>query len=168
MAVADAAGVPEDVTRETIRTFRAVSHRIEYVETVNGVRYYDDSKGTNVDAAIQGIRAMTAPTVLIGGGYDKGSEFDDWITAFDGKVKLLLLMGATAEKIAETAEKYGFTSIRFVGSMEEAVSVAAKEALPGEAVLLSPACASWGMFKDYEQRGDIFKELVLKLKRNEA
>ena len=168
IAIADAAGVPEEITRQSIRDFRAVSHRIEYTATVNGVRYYDDSKGTNVDAAIQGIRAMTGNTVLIGGGYDKGSEFDDWIEAFDGKVKLLLLMGATAEKIAETAKRHGFTKIRFVESMEEAVKIAAETAVSGEAVLLSPACASWGMFRDYEERGDIFKRLVRELNGHEG
>ncbi|MBO4411250.1 MAG: UDP-N-acetylmuramoyl-L-alanine--D-glutamate ligase, partial [Lachnospiraceae bacterium] len=153
----------EELTKSVIRAFRAVAHRIEYTATVNGVRYYDDSKGTNPDAAIQGIRAMTSKTVLIGGGYDKGSEFDEWIDAFGGKVKLLILMGVTAEKIAETAKRHGFTEIAFVASMEEAVRLAAKTALPGEAVLLSPACASWGMFKDYEERGDIFKALVRKM-----
>ncbi|MBR5738879.1 MAG: UDP-N-acetylmuramoyl-L-alanine--D-glutamate ligase [Lachnospiraceae bacterium] len=162
-AIADAAGVPEELTKSVIRAFRAVAHRIEYTATVNGVRYYDDSKGTNPDAAIQGIRAMTSKTVLIGGGYDKGSEFDEWIDAFGGKVKLLILMGVTAEKIAETAKRHGFTEIAFVVSMEEAVRLAAKTPLPGEAVLLSPACASWGMFKDYEERGDIFKALVRKM-----
>ena len=168
MAIADAAGVPAEVTRKAIIDFRAVSHRIEYTATVNGVRYYDDSKGTNVDAAIQGIRAMTGPTVLIGGGYDKGSEFDDWIEAFDGKVKLLLLMGQTAEKIRETALKHGFTAVRLVSSMEEAVKAASEEAKPGEAVLLSPACASWGMFRDYEERGDIFKTLVHGMETHEG
>ena len=127
---------------------------------MRGVRYYDDSKGTNPDAAIQGIRAMDAKTVLIGGGYDKGSEFDDWIREFGDKVKLLILMGTTARKIADTAEKYGFKDIVFVSSMEEAVEKAREAALPGENVLLSPACASWDMFKSYEERGDIFKRLV--------
>lgn len=168
IAVSDAVGVPEEITREAVRAFRAVSHRIEYTATVNGVRYYDDSKGTNVDAAIQGIRAMTSKTVLIGGGYDKGSEFDDWIEAFDGKVKLLILLGQTAGKIAETAASHGFTDVAFVSSMQEAVRVASENALPGEAVLLSPACASWGMFRDYEERGDIFKNAVRQLAEHEA
>ncbi len=159
-AMADAMGVPEEIIRKTVTSFRAVAHRIEYTATVRGVRYYNDSKGTNPDAAIQAIRAMTCPTVLIGGGYDKGSEYDEWIEAFDGKVKKLLLMGVTAEKIAECARKHGFTDIEFVDSMEEAVAVASGIAREGEAVLLSPACASWGMFKNYEERGDIFKALV--------
>ena len=156
-------GAPFEVIRRTAKEFRAVEHRIEYTAEKNGVRYYNDSKGTNVDAAVQGVRAMTARTVLIGGGYDKGVEFDDWILSFDGKIKKLLLMGQTREKIAACAKKHGFYDYEFVDSMEEAVKRAAELAEPGEAVLLSPACASWGMFDNYEQRGRIFKELVHKL-----
>ena len=163
IAVTEAMQVPEEIILETCRNFKAVPHRIEYVRTVNGVRYYNDSKGTNPDAAIQGVKAMTSPTVLIGGGYDKGSTYDEWIESFDGKIKELILMGVTAEKIAACAREHGFHEIVFVNSMEEAVREAADKALPGEAVLLSPACASWGMFKNYEQRGDIFKDLVNQL-----
>ena len=168
IAVSDAMKVPREVSLQVVREFRAVAHRIEYTGTVNGVRYYDDSKGTNPDAAIQGIRAMDAKTVLIGGGYDKGSEFDEWIKEFGDKVKLLILMGTTAQKIADTAAKYGFTDVAFVSSMEEAVRKASASALPGENVLLSPACASWDMFKSYEERGDIFKRLVRELPGAEA
>ena len=153
-------GIPMDSTRHSLSEYRAVEHRIEFVEEKNGVAYYNDSKGTNVDAAIQAIRAMIRPTVLLGGGYDKGAEFDEWIQAFDGKVKQLILMGATARQIADTAAKYGVENIVFVDSMEEAVQTAAKTAEPGDAVLLSPACASWGMFPNYEVRGRVFKELV--------
>lgn len=153
-------GIPMDSIRHSLSEFRAVEHRIEFVEEKNGVAYYNDSKGTNVDAAIQAIRAMIRPTVLLGGGYDKGAEFDEWIQAFDGKVKQLILMGTTARQIADTAAKYGVENIVFVDSMEEAVQTAAKTAEPGDAVLLSPACASWGMFPNYEVRGRVFKELV--------
>lgn len=163
IGIALAMGVSLEVIRETIREFRAVEHRIEYVRTVNGVKYYNDSKGTNPDAAIQAIRAMKAPTVLIGGGYDKQSEYDEWIAAFEGKVKCLLLMGATKEKIRDAAYAQGFEACRFVNSMEEAVAAAADLALPGENVLLSPACASWGMFENFEQRGRVFKDLVNRL-----
>ena len=160
IAIADAFGVPRDISVPVIKNFKAVAHRIEFVREVNGVRYYDDSKGTNVDAAVQGIRAMTTKTILIGGGYDKEVEFDDWVVEFKDKVKKLLLLGQTREKIAETCEKHGFKRYEFVESLEEAVFTAASEAVPGEAVLLSPACASWGMFKNFEERGDIFKALV--------
>lgn len=153
-------GVPLECIVRAMKKFVAVEHRIEYVTEKQGVKYYNDSKGTNTDAAIQAIRAMVTSTVLIAGGYDKGSEYDDWIQAFDGKVKLLVLLGQTSDKIAEAARKNGFNSIVQVESLEEAVQVSAENAEAGEAVLLSPACASWGMFKNYEERGRIFKELV--------
>lgn len=103
---------------------------------------------------------MSRPTILIGGGYDKGSDYEEWIATFDGKVKLLLLMGQTADKIEETARRMGFQDILRVNSMQEAVETAAANAVSGDAVLLSPCCASWGMFKNYEERGEIFKALV--------
>ena len=110
--------------------------------------------------AIKAIQAMKRPTVLIGGGYDKGSEYTEWINSFDGKVKKLILLGDTKEKIAADAEKCGFKDYMFVDSFEEAVLTAAKIAESGEAVLLSPACASWDMFPSYEVRGEKFKEIV--------
>ena len=103
---------------------------------------------------------MNRPTLLIGGGYDKGSTYDEWIQAFDGKVKYLVLIGQTKEKIKEAANKNGFHQIILCEDLKEAVQVCAQKAEPGDAVLLSPACASWGQFDNYEQRGDIFKELV--------
>ena len=160
VAMAAVYGVPMDIIRKVIRAFKGVEHRIEYVTEKNGVVYYNDSKGTNPDAAIKGIQAMNRRTVLLGGGYDKGSEFTEWINAFDGKVKKLILIGATKEKIAADAEKCGFHDYVFADTFEEAVLLAAKTAESGEAVLLSPACASWGMFPNYEVRGDKFKEIV--------
>lgn len=160
LAIAESMQVPLEVTLAVIKEFKAVEHRIEYVAEKGGVVYYNDSKGTNPDAAIQGIRAMSRPTVLIGGGYDKGSEYDDWIKAFDGKVKCLVLLGQTKEKIAECAKKHGFTAIRMADSFEEAFRICTETAVSGDAVLLSPACASWGMFSNYEERGRIFKEYV--------
>ena len=137
-------GVPMDVIRDSVKAFKGVEHRIEYVAEKHGVAYYNDSKGTNPDAAIKGIQAMNRPTVLLGGGYDKNSEYTEWINSFDGKVKKLILLGATKEKIAKDAEKCGFTDYVYVDTFEEAVLLAAKIAEPGDAVLLSPACASWG------------------------
>lgn len=160
VACAVAFGIPTDVIRKTVTEFRAVEHRIEFVTEKNGVVYYNDSKGTNPDAAIKGIQAMTRPTCLIGGGYDKDSSYEDWIRAFDGKVKLLVLIGATREKIAKAARGCGFEDIAFADTLEEAVNICATEAEPGDAVLLSPACASWGMFTNYEERGKKFKEYV--------
>lgn len=164
IAIAESMNVPMETILRVIKEFRAVEHRIEYVAKKNGVKYYNDSKGTNPDAAIQGIKAMSCPTVLIGGGYDKQSEYDEWIEAFEGKVKCLVLIGQTREKIAECARKHGFESIVMADTFEEAFEVCVKTAEPGEAVLLSPACASWGMFPNYEVRGKIFKDMVNNLK----
>lgn len=153
-------GVPEEVAVQVVRNFHPVEHRVEFVKTVAGVDYYNDSKGTNPDAAIKGIQSMDRPTVLIGGGYDKGGDFTAWIESFGGRVKELLLLGATREKIAAAADACGFSEYRFVDSLEEAVRLAHDRAETGDAVLLSPACASWDMFESYEQRGNLFKEYV--------
>lgn len=162
-AMAAVYGVPMEIIRDTVKNFKGVAHRIEFVAEKNGVAYYNDSKGTNPDAAIKGIQAMNRPTVLIGGGYDKDSSYDEWIEAFDGKVKKLVLLGATREKIAKTAHRLGFMDTVYADTFEEAVQICVDTARPGDAVLLSPACASWGMFKNYEERGDKFKELVNQL-----
>ena len=162
-AMALAYGVPVEIVRDTVRAFGGVEHRIEFVAEKNGVAYYNDSKGTNPDAAIKGIGAMNRPTVLIGGGYDKDSSYEEWIRSFDGKVKKLVLIGATREKIEETAKRLGFYDTVLADTFEEAVELCVKFAEPGDAVLLSPACASWGMFRNYEERGDKFKELVNQL-----
>jgi UDP-N-acetylmuramoylalanine--D-glutamate ligase len=164
IAIAINMNVPVDIIREAIKKFKAVEHRIEYVETINDVIYYNDSKGTNTDASIKAIEAMTRPTILIAGGYDKKVSFDDWAKAFGNKIKCLVLLGQTSEQIAETVKKYGFENIVFTKSLKEAVEVCEKVAESGDAVLLSPACASWGMFDNYEQRGDLFKEYVRNLK----
>lgn len=164
-AMAWGAGVPMESIRKSACDFRAVAHRIEYVEEVNDVIYYNDSKGTNPDASIRAIRAMNRPTLLIGGGYDKGSDYTEWIQAFDGKVRYLVLIGATKEKIAEAAKQCGFHNIVLLENMQEAMEFCTEHAHPGDAVLLSPACASWGEFKNYEERGDRFKEYVHSLKK---
>lgn len=163
IAITAAMGVPLEKIRETVIRFTAVEHRIEFVAEKKGVAYYNDSKGTNTDASIKAVEAMTRPTIVIGGGYDKHVEFDDWVETFAGRVKWLVLLGATAQQIAETARRHGFTNIVFTESLEEAVRVCAEKAEPGDAVLLSPACASWGMFENYEQRGRMFKEYVRNL-----
>ena len=163
VAIAVHAGVPMDCIRHAVAEFEAVEHRIEYVREVDGVKYYNDSKGTNPDAAIKAVEAMVRPTIVIGGGYDKQSSYEEWIASFGDKVKCLVLLGATADKIEKTAREAGFENILRAGSLEEAVILSAKQAEPGDAVLLSPACASWDMFKSYEQRGTLFKEYVNKL-----
>lgn len=167
IAITQAMGVPMETILSVVRQFKAVEHRIEFVASKRGVDYYNDSKGTNPDAAIQGIRAMSKPTVLIGGGYDKQSEYDEWIEAFEDKVKCLVLIGQTREKIADCARKHGVENIVLADSFGEAFGICVEQAQRGDAVLLSPACASWGMFPNYEVRGKLFKELVNNLEEAE-
>ena len=163
VAIGICMGVPMDTIRRVVKEFKAVEHRIEFVRERTGVKYYNDSKGTNPDAAIQAIRAMPGPILLIAGGYDKNSEYDEWVKEFKDKVKYLVLIGQTRDKIAECAKAHGFTEIMYAEDMPEAVRVCAAYAESGDNVLLSPACASWGMFDNYEQRGRIFKECVRNL-----
>ena len=158
-----AMGVPMKNIQEAVKAFQAVEHRIEFVLERAGVKYYNDSKGTNPDAAIQAIKAMPGPTLLIAGGYDKNAQYDQWIESFDRKVKYLVLIGQTRDKIAECAKAHGFTEIMYAEDLEEAVHVCASYADMGDNVLLSPACASWGMFKNYEERGQKFKDYVRSL-----
>jgi UDP-N-acetylmuramoylalanine--D-glutamate ligase len=160
VGIAITMGIPMEFIHKAITNFQAVEHRIEYVETINGVTYYNDSKGTNPDASIKAVQAMKSPTIVIGGGYDKKIPFDDWIESFDGKVKYLVLLGQTKDQIAETARRHGFQNIIMVNSLRDAVKVCTDKAVAGDAVLLSPACASWGMFENYEERGRLFKEYV--------
>ncbi len=159
-AMALAYGVSAEIVRNTVKAFAGVEHRIEFVCEKDGVAYYNDSKGTNPDAAMKAVQAMNRRTLLIGGGYDKDSEYEEWIESFDGKVKHFVLLGQTREKIAEAARRVGFEQIIMVDTLEDAVRTCADLAEPGDAVLLSPACASWGMFKNYEERGDKFKDFV--------
>ena len=166
IAITEGFGIPREHILKVVKNFMAVEHRIEYVTTVKDVDYYNDSKGTNPDAAIKAVQAMNRPTIVIGGGYDKESQYDEWIDSFGDKVKWLILLGQTREKIAECALKHGFQNVVLVNSLEEAVQTAYEKANANEAVLLSPACASWGMFPNYEVRGRMFKDLVHKLKES--
>jgi UDP-N-acetylmuramoylalanine--D-glutamate ligase len=163
IAMSLAMDVPLATILSVIRNFKAVEHRIEFVATKRGVDYYNDSKGTNPDAAIQGVKAMCKPTILIGGGYDKGNEYDEWIESFGDTIKLLVLIGQTRQKIAECCDKHGFSNYVFKDTYEEALEFCTESAQKGDAVLLSPACASWDMFPNYETRGKRFKDYVNKL-----
>lgn len=156
-------GVPLDVILEAIRRFKAVEHRIEFVATKKGVKYYNDSKGTNTDAAIKAIDAMPSKTVLIAGGYDKNADFTQWVSRFPEKVRKLVLIGQTKEKIAAACDEAGFSDYVFAEDLKQAVEICEKYALEGDCCLLSPACASWGMFKNYQQRGNMFKDFVLQI-----
>lgn len=160
IAMAACMDVPMGEIVKAATEFKAVEHRIEFVRERAGVKYYNDSKGTNTDASIRAIASMPGPVILIAGGYDKGSEYDDWVKTFKGKVKYAVLIGQTRDKIAECCKKYGFEGVMYAETLDEAVKVAASYSDMGDCVLLSPACASWGMFKNYEERGTLFKEYV--------
>ena len=159
--MAIAFGVPIDVVRKAIVAFKGVAHRLEFVVEKNNVIYFNDSKATNPDSAIKGVQAMNRPTVLIGGGYNKNSDYHQWIKSFDNKVKTLVVIGETKTEIAKTARNLGFNQVVMADGFDDAVKISMEIAQPGDAVLLSPACASWGMFENYEKRGDRFKTLVL-------
>ncbi len=159
-----AIGVPMDIIIDVLKKFTAVEHRIEYVTTVNDVEFYNDSKGTNPDASIKAVLAMKRPICLIAGGYDKGSDFDEWISCFKDRVKFVAVIGEVKENIKSSLEKYNFHNYKIAETFEEAIDLCYNNAEKGDCVLLSPACASWDMFKSYEQRGEIFKEHVLNYK----
>jgi UDP-N-acetylmuramoylalanine--D-glutamate ligase len=154
-------GVDAAAVRRVLMRFAGVAHRIEHVRTLHGVEYINDSKGTNPASTIRAIQAVQKPLVLILGGYDKQSDFTELFAAFGGKVRACVVIGATAEKILAAAQQAGFGEhCTRAEDFATAVQRARALALPGDAVLLSPACASWGMFENYEQRGDVFKEIV--------
>lgn len=159
------AGIEPKVIGDTIRNFGGVSHRLEYCGEVDDVKYYNDSKGTNVDAAVTAIRAIGKNILLIAGGDAKGQDFTELVREFDGSVKQLILLGRDAHMIKEAAEKVGFTNFVSCRNMDECVRMAAQMAEPGDTVLLSPACASWDMYDNFEQRGDHFKQCVSGLDR---
>ncbi|QIB70096.1 UDP-N-acetylmuramoyl-L-alanine--D-glutamate ligase [Aminipila butyrica] len=159
-AMAYFAGIAPSVIGDTLRTFRGVEHRLEYCGQVDGVSFVNDSKGTNPDASMKAIEAMKENILLIAGGYDKGSDFTEFIKGFNGRVKHMILLGKTAAKIKEQAEAVGFRHITMAKNMEECVAEAFRLAVPGDTVLLSPACASWDMYTCFEQRGEHFKNCV--------
>ena len=160
VAVARARGVEPEVIREAVRDFHAVAHRIEFVRELDGVRYYDDSKGTNVDASIKAIESFEKGIILIAGGYDKKVEIAPLFEVFGSRVKALVLLGATRYEFEREAKSHGFTNYEIVDTMEGAVKAAHALAQAGDVVLLSPASASWDMYRSYEERGDHFKRLV--------
>ena len=159
------AGVESKLIAKVLKEFPGVEHRIEKVDTIDGVVYYNDSKGTNPESSIKAIEAMKGSIILIAGGFDKKASYANLIDAFGGKVKELVLLGETAETIAAAAKEKGFNNIHMTKTIEEAVEKSCALSYPGWNVLLSPACASWDMFKDFEERGRVFKEAVKALRR---
>jgi UDP-N-acetylmuramoylalanine--D-glutamate ligase len=155
------ANVPPDVIRGVLRKFSGYPHRIEYVCEIDGVIYYNDSKATNVDSAVKALESMTRPVVLIGGGKSKDSSYVKWVNAFHGRVSKVVVLGETADEIIKECEAQDFWDYTKAKTFGEAVNMARKEAEDGDCVLLSPACSSFDMFRDYEHRGDLFKEIIM-------
>lgn len=164
-AAALAAGVPSEALAAPLRAFRGVEHRLEFVREKAGIRFYNSSKDTNPTATTMAIRSVKGPVVLLAGGLDRGSDYAELVPVLRERVKALVAIGETRRKLAEAAEAAGIRHIRVVepeaspeATLERAVREADALAEPGDAVLLSPACASWDMFKSYEERGRIFKK----------
>ena len=157
-------GIDKEVIAQTLRDFKGVAHRLEMVEEINGVTYVNDSKGTNPDASIKALEAIEKDIILIAGGYDKKSNFDEFVSSFEGRVKYAIILGATKPQLKESFAKFNFENYIEVEDMVQAVERASEIAREGDTVLLSPACASWGMYDNFEQRGEHFKSLVRALR----
>ena len=166
MAICLEYGIDMEVIKEVLKTFKAVEHRLEYVDTVEGVMYVNDSKGTNPDSTIKAVQSYDNPIILIAGGYDKGSDFNELFEIAKKYVRSVVILGQTADLIEKTAKAHGIEDTYRVENMAEAVEKSHEIANEKDVVLLSPACASWGMYNNYEERGDDFKENVQKLKNN--
>ena len=164
--MAAACGVDASVIAHTLRTFTGVEHRIEFVRELEGVRYINDSKGTNVDSTIKAIQTMNRPTAIILGGYDKHCDFTPMVKEMLASyfIREAVLIGVTADQIERQCRENGYTAIHRAATLEDAVNQCRSLAADGWNVLLSPACASFDMFPDYEARGRIFKEIVNQLK----
>lgn len=160
-----ALGVEIEVLVKVLKTFKAVEHRLEYVDTVKGVKYVNDSKGTNPDSTIKAVQSYNDPIILIAGGYDKGSDFNELFEIAKDYVRSVVILGQTGDLIEDTARKHGFTDLYRVNDLKEAVEKSAQIAKEKDIVLLSPACASWGMYNNYEERGREFKKLVADLEK---
>ncbi len=158
-------GVEHESIRHTLQTFKGVRHRLQFVDEINGVKYINDSKGTNPEASIKAIDSYSAPIVLIAGGKNKGSAFDKFAEVISRKVKEVVLLGEAAPEIAGALEAVGYHKFSRVNSLEEAVTRSSRIARAGDIVLLSPACASWDMFNNYEERGELFIDQVAALRR---
>lgn len=157
-ALCQEVGVTPEQFLAGLSTFKKPAHRIEFVCERKGVSYYDDSKGTNLDAVIRAVHTLDGDIILIAGGVDKGAAYTPWITAFGNKVRLICAIGQAAKKI-ETDLAHAYPVV-ILDSLEAAVRYAASQAQPGENVLLSPGCSSFDMFRDYAHRGEEFQRIV--------
>ena len=157
-------GIDHETLHKGLSDFPGVEHRLEKVGKFQGVYYVNDSKATNVDAALKGINAFTAPIILIAGGHDKETPIEGFMKYVKEHTRHLVLLGEAANRFYDTAVKVGITSLEKADSMEDAVKRAQKVAHEGDVVLLSPACSSFDMFSSYEERGEVFKNIVNHLK----
>ncbi|HEV7966400.1 MAG TPA: UDP-N-acetylmuramoyl-L-alanine--D-glutamate ligase [Candidatus Acidoferrales bacterium] len=165
-AAARLAGAEPDAIAEGVRTFAGVEHRIEYVATISGVEYFNDSKATNVDATLKSLDAFPGNVLVILGGKDKGSDYGILRQALRNHARMALLIGSAADKIE--AELAGVIPVERAETLARAVELASRRAQPGDTVLLAPACASFDQFENYEQRGRVFKQLVRELEKEHA
>jgi UDP-N-acetylmuramoylalanine--D-glutamate ligase len=163
IAVAKSYHVSNDHIRSVLQTFSGVKHRLQYVDTIAGRRFYNDSKATNILATEKALSAFQSPVILLAGGLDRGNEFDELIPYLT-HVKAVITFGETAAKIARVAKDAGIKYVKYVDNVEQAVPIAYELSSVGDTILLSPACASWDQYKTFEQRGDIFINGVHKLK----
>lgn len=162
-AAAYLAGVPVAALAQTLAEFPGVEHRIEPVATIDGVDYYNDSKATNPESAIKALEAFPGKIILIAGGHDKHTDLTEFMRLVRQRVEQLILLGEAAERFAQAARQAGVANIYRVSSLAEAVALAHRLGRPGNVVLLSPACSSYDMFTNFEERGRVFKALIAKL-----
>lgn len=162
-AAAKATGVDDNCIIDTLKTFAGVEHRLEFVRLIGGISFINDSKGTNVDSVYWALKAVSSPIILIAGGRDKAGDYKKLGDLIKDKVKTVVLIGEAADKIKKSWK--GLSAFKFAVSIEEAVSLAMEEAHSGDTILLSPGCASFDMFKNYEERGLAFKNAVIRLEK---
>lgn len=162
-AITICCGASPEAVREVLSTFRGVEHRLEYVKELDGVAYYNDSKATNPQAATKAIQSFDHPLVWIAGGLDRGIDFSELVSVIKGRVKTLVAYGESAPILLERAKEAEIPERFQTKTIEEAVKIARRQAVPGDVVLLSPACASWDQHTSFEERGSIFKQAVHKL-----
>ncbi|MFB0972102.1 MAG: UDP-N-acetylmuramoyl-L-alanine--D-glutamate ligase [Neofamilia sp.] len=164
IAVAEILKLDREIVKETIQNFQGVPHRLQFVRLHNGVSYYNDSKGTNSDSTMKAIASFDNPLIIFLGGYDKKEDFTELLNMGKDKIKAILAIGQTKDQVVNKALELGYKNIYEIDNLEEGINIASKISQTGDVVLLSPACASWGMFKNFEERGNKFIQLVEELK----
>ncbi|SJZ35521.1 UDP-N-acetylmuramoyl-L-alanine--D-glutamate ligase [Selenihalanaerobacter shriftii] len=165
ISIALLSDIEPEIIKDVVREFNGVEHRIEDVAVIDKVRYVNDSKATNPVSAMKALETFSEPLILIAGGMDKKSDFSEFADKVAENVKVLILLGETADEIEQSMKSLGFNAIKRINTIEDAVKVAVDISIAGDLVLLSPACASWDMFSSYKERGQKFKKAVFDLRR---